>query len=163
MPLYVDRVIPQISLREITDANRSAVVALRVSPEQQRFVGTVAGALQDAEELPAGKPWTRAIYADEQPVGFVMLSWNVTPDPPRIIGPWFLWKLIVDRSHQRHGYGREAVLLVADILRAEGASELLTSYTEGDGEPWPFYQSLGFCPTGDRDENNEVILALDLG
>ena len=39
------------------------------------------------------------------PVGFVMLSWNVVPQPPRIIGPWFLWKLLVDERHQHRGYG----------------------------------------------------------
>ncbi len=154
---------PAITLREITGANRDAVLALAVAPEQKRFVGTVGGAREDAEEVPEGKPWTRAIYADNAPVGFVMLSWDVIPDRPRIIGPWFLWKLIVDERHQRNGYGREAVRLVADIVGAEGASELLTSYAEGDGEPGPFYESLGFRPTGDRDENDEVIVALDLG
>ena len=64
-----------------------------------------------------------------------MLSWNVTPDPPRIIGPWFLWKLLIDERHQGRGYGREAVKLVADIARDQGASELLTSYVAGEGAP----------------------------
>jgi diamine N-acetyltransferase len=78
---------------------------VRVAPTQKRFVGTVAGALMDAEEIPEGKPWYRAIYVGDQTVGFVMLSWNVTPEPPRIIGPWFLWKLLIDERHQRRGYG----------------------------------------------------------
>jgi diamine N-acetyltransferase len=151
-----------VTLREITASNRAAVVALTVAPGQRRFVGTVAGALQDAEEVPEGKPWFRAIYGDDEPVGFVMLSWNVTPDPPRIIGPWFLWKLIIATQYQRRGLGRAAVNLVADIVRAEGATELLTSYAEGHGEPWPFYQRLGFHPTGHRDDNDEVILSLNL-
>ena len=54
------------------------------------------------------------------------------------------------------------VRLVGDIVRREGAAALLTSYTEGEGDPGPFYEKLGFSPTGDRDDNNEVILALDL-
>jgi hypothetical protein len=37
-------------------------------------------------------------------VGFVMVSWNVEPQPPEIIGPWFLWKLLID---QRHPVGLE--------------------------------------------------------
>jgi diamine N-acetyltransferase len=91
-----------------------------------------------------------------------MLSWNVTPDPPRIIGPWFLWKLLIDERHQGRGHGREAVLLVAEIVRANGAKELLTSCVPGDGGPEGFYNRLGFVPTGDVDENGEVILALKL-
>jgi diamine N-acetyltransferase len=155
--------VSAVTLRELTDENRDAVLALHVAPGQERFVGTVAGALMDAREIPEGNPWYRAIYADDQPVGFVMLSWNVTPEPPRIIGPWFLWKLLVDERHQRRGYGREAVRLVADIVRGNGAAELLTSCVPGDGGPEPFYRRIGFSPTGELDENGEIILALGLG
>ena len=151
-----------VSLREVTGENRDAVLAVRVAPAQERFVGTVAGALRDAQEAPEGKPWYRAIYAHDEPVGFVMLSWDVTPDPPRIIGPWFLWKLLVDERHQRHGYGGDAVRLVADLARANGAVELLTSCVEGDGGPESFYRRIGFTPTGELDEEGEIILTLDL-
>jgi GNAT superfamily N-acetyltransferase len=151
-----------VSLREITDQNRNAVIALRVAASQEEFVSSVADSLEEAEEIPEGNPWYRAIYADDQPVGFVMLSWNVTPDPPRIIGPWFLWKLLIDQRHQGRGYGRTAVQLVAEIAHAHGASELLTSYVVGAGGPEPFYSHIGFVPTGEEDEKGEIILALDL-
>jgi diamine N-acetyltransferase len=154
--------VSAVTLREITDENRQAVLALRVEPSQERFVGTVAGALRDARDIPEGKPWYRAIYADEQPVGFLMLSWNVTPEPPRIIGPWFLWKLLIDERHQRRGYGRDAVGLVADIVRANGATKLLTSCVPAEDGPEPFYRRIGFTPTGELDENGEIILALRL-
>lgn len=151
-----------VSLREITDQNRDAVVALRIAASQEGFVSTVADSLEEAQEIPEGNPWYRAVYADDQPVGFVMLSWNVTPDPPRIIGPWFLWKLLIDERRQGRGYGREAVRLVADIARDHGASELLTSYVVGDGGPKLFYSRIGFVPTGEQDEQGEIILALNL-
>lgn len=151
-----------IALREITSENHEAVVAVRVTEPQLRFAGTVEGALVEADEAPEGKPWYRAVYADERPVGFVMVSWDVVPDPPRIIGPWFLWKLIIDEQHQRRGIGTEVVRLIAEVVRNEGAAELLTSHVEGAGDPGPFYRHLGFRPTGNRDDDGEVILALDL-
>jgi diamine N-acetyltransferase len=153
----------RVALREITDGNLGAVLALRVATAQERFVGTVGGALEDAREIPEAKPWYRAVYADDDPVGFVMLSWDVTPDPPVIIGPWFLWKILIDERHQGRGYGREALRLVADIASANGAAELLTSCVPGDEGPEPFYRHLGFTPTGGHDEKGEVILALQLG
>jgi diamine N-acetyltransferase len=155
--------VSTVTLREVTDENRRAVLALRVAPAQERFVGTVAGALEDARDIPEGKPWYRAIFVNEQPVGFLMLSWNVTPEPPRVIGPWFLWKLLIDERHQHRGYGREAVGRVAEIVRAKGAGELLTSCIPGDEGPELFYRRLGFAPTGDLDENGEIILTLKLG
>ena len=48
-----------------------------------------------------------------------------------------------------------------DLIRAEGATELLTSYQPGDGEPWPFYERFGFRPTGAID-HGEIVLSLDL-
>jgi GNAT superfamily N-acetyltransferase len=151
-----------VELREITDENRAEVLGLRLAPGQERFIGTVADCLEEAEEYSFAHPWYRAAYDGDHVIGFVMVSWNVEPDPPEIIGPWFLWKLIVDERHQRCGYGSAIVALVVDLVRTEGGEQLLTSYTEGPGEPGAFYRRLGFEPTGDRDSNGEVILALDL-
>ena len=151
-----------LTLREIDERNRAAVLALQVAPEQERFVGSVQDALDDAADYPQANPWYRAVYADEQPIGFVMLSWNVQPQPPDIIGPWFLWKILIDRDHQHLDYGTEAVRLIADLIRAEGATELLTSYVPEDGGPAGFYRRLGFTPTGEFDRAGEPIVRLPL-
>ncbi len=151
---------PSISLREITDENREAVCTLRVGLGQERFVSSVIESLEEAAATPQAAPWYRAVYADEEPVGFVMLSWHVTP-APGILGPYFLWRLLIDEHHQRRGFGREALVQIVDLMRADGATELLTSYHPGDGEPWPFYQRFGFEPTGEIDEG-EIVLRLDL-
>jgi diamine N-acetyltransferase len=151
-----------VTFAEITDANREAILALRVAPEQQRFVGSVRAALADAAEYPQAKPWYRAVYAGDEPVGFVMVSWNVQPQPPQIIGPWFLWKLLIDERHQRRGFGPQVVHEIAELVRADGATELLTSYVPEDGGPAGFYQRLGFVPTGEFDDNGEVIVRLAL-
>ena len=151
-----------VTLREMTDANTEAVLALRLEAEQERFVGSVQDALDDAASYPQANPWYRAVYAGDVPVGFVMVSWNVTPQPPEIIGPWFLWKLIIDPQHQGRGYGAQAVRQVAALVTREGATELLTSYVTGEGGPAGFYARLGFVPTGDLDAAGEVIVALAL-
>ena len=147
-----------VDLREITDANRDAVVALRVRPGQERFVASVAESIDEATSTPEGNPWYRAIYAGDEPVGFVMLSWDVTPSPG-IIGPWFLWRLLIDEHFQRRGYGRAALERIVETVRAQGATELLTSYQPGDGEPGPFYERFGFEPTGDLD-GSEIVMRL---
>lgn len=153
-----------VTLREITDGNCEAVLALSVAPAQERFVGSVRDALELAVEIPEAKPWYRAIYAADRPVGFVMVSWDVEPQSDDdIFGPWFLWKLIVDERYQRGGVGREAVRQVAALVRAAGAAELLTSYMPGDGDPGGFYQRLGFVPTGEFDSEGEPLLRLPLG
>jgi GNAT superfamily N-acetyltransferase len=151
-----------VTLREITDENRAAIIALRVAPQQERFVGPVRDALADAARYPHANPWYRSVYVGDEPVGFVMLSWNVSPKPPDIIGPWFLWKLIIDQRYQGCGYGAETVRRVAALVRAEGATQLLTSYVLDEGGPAGFYRRLGFVPTGELDGSGEVIVRLVL-
>jgi GNAT superfamily N-acetyltransferase len=133
-------------------------------PEQQEYVGgTVDDALSDAASYPEARAWPRGVYADGVPVGFVMLSWDVRPDPPdpTLVGPWFLWKLMIARDQQGRGLGRATVDAVAEVIRPAGATELLTSYSVGVGDPSGFYAALGFVPTGDRHEG-EVVAALPL-
>jgi diamine N-acetyltransferase len=91
-----------------------------------------------------------------------MLSWNCVPQPPAIIGGWFLWKLLIDERHRHHEYGREVVRLVADLVRAEGADELLTSHVpDNESGPRPFYARLGFVPTANS-TRGEIVLSIDL-
>jgi diamine N-acetyltransferase len=151
-----------VSLEEITEANREQALALRLAPGQEQFVSSVQDSLAEAAEYPHAKPWCRAVRAGDELVGFVMLSWDVTPAPPEIMGPWFLWKLLIDERHQGRGHGREVVRQIAELVQAQGAAELLTSYVPGDGGPAGFYQRLGFEPTGELDEGGEVILRLRL-
>lgn len=151
-----------VDLVELTDDNASAVLALRLAPGQERFVTSVADSLDEAADNPRAKPWFRAVHAHGVPVGFVMLSWDVVPEPPALNGPWFLWKLLIDHRHQRRGYGREVVQHVTDLVRRHGATELLTSHVPGEGGPAGFYAKLGFVPRGDVDPDGEIILRLDL-
>jgi diamine N-acetyltransferase len=150
----------RISLREITEDNAASVRALGTGPDQEPFVSSVVDSLAEAAEVPEAKPWVRAVYADDLPVGFVMVAWNVDPQAPGILGPWFLWKLLIDR-HQRLGYGQEVIRQIVELIRNEGATELLTSYALGDGSPVAFYEALGFVPTG-AIHDGEVLARLPL-
>lgn len=151
----------QIRLVEITDANRAAVVALRVHPAQERFVASVENSFRDAERHPEAQPWFRAVYDGDVPVGFVMVSWNVVPGPD-LRGPYFLWRLLIDAKQQGRGYGTAILDEVVRLIRADGATELITSHVPGEGGPLPFYLGYGFVATGEIDASDEPILALDL-
>lgn len=151
---------PDVHLRKITDDNRASVCKLRVRKRQRRFVESVAGSLNDAAASPEDNPWYRAVYCDDEPVGFVMLEWNTPTDRPGV-GRYFLWRFLIDKRYQRRGIGREVLRQIADLVQADGATELLTSYEPGDGDPGPFYRGLGFRPTGEIDDG-EIVMRLTL-
>jgi GNAT superfamily N-acetyltransferase len=154
----------ELELREVTpevlDELRTQVV---LPPEQAEWVGgSVDDSLQEAADHPEAKPWPRAVYRDGVPVGFVMLSWDVVPRPPELVGPWYLWKLMIAPEAQGSGVGREVVRRLAALVKEHGATELLTSCAQGRGTPYGFYLGLGFEPTGEYAEDDEELLVLAL-
>jgi diamine N-acetyltransferase len=139
-----------ISLREVTADTVRAIIRLKVKPEQEQFVANNATSIAQAYFEP--KAWFRAIYADETPVGFVMLYDD--PEKPE----YFLWRYMLDSRYQRMGFGRQALLLFIDHVRSRpNATELLTSYVPGEGSPRPFYLGLGFVETGEVEDGENVV------
>jgi diamine N-acetyltransferase len=154
--------MPVVSLREITEDNRAAVEALAVTEEQAQYVASVAESLVEAAQLPDAKPWYRAVYADDEPVGFVMISDGITVDNPEYVGPYYLWQLLVDHRFQGRGYGTATLDLVVEHIRKRpDARVLLVSHVVGPTSPVTFYQQYGFRLTGEV-HDGEPILEFDL-
>ncbi len=151
-----------MELRQIDDRNRALVEALAVTPAQSHFVAGVSKSLQEAAATPDACPWFRALYADETPVGFVMMSDNIPPGHSEYMGPYFLWRLLIDTRYQGRGYGRAAIDLCVEYVRTRpGAEVLLTSCGLGKGSPLPFYLHYGFTTEGEM-HDNELVLSLRL-
>lgn len=134
---------------------------LRTHRSQEQFVSPMANSFRDAlfPEVIDGVPvvpWLRGVLADGERVAFVMLALP-HPSEPRP----YLWRFLVDRLHQRRHIGERAMALLCAHLRAEGHTQLLTSWEEGPGGPRGFYERLGFVATGNIvDGETEGVLDL---
>ena len=149
-----------VSLRPLSESNRQAVEALRVSPSQERFVSSVVQSLREAAEHPAARPMYWVVHADDTPVGFVMIADEV--DSPEYI-PQYLWKLLIDERYQRQGFGTATLDLIVEYFRGRPGVEVLsTSAGQGDGSPIAFYERYGFEQTGEVVFDDEVLLRLKL-
>jgi GNAT superfamily N-acetyltransferase len=150
-----------ISLRPITDENREEVYALRVAPGQDQFVSSVADSIHEAADEPDGRALYWAVYAEETPVGFVMITDETSGAPGYI--PQYLWKLLIDERHQRRGYGSAVLDLVVEYFKRRPDVDVMwTSAGQGEGSPIPFYERYGFVQTGDIVFDDEVLLRLEL-
>jgi diamine N-acetyltransferase len=147
-----------VSLREITAANRREIEQLSVTPEQSSYVASNAESLLEAAETPDACPWYRGVYAGDVPVGFVMISDGIADGHPEYLGPYFLWRLMIDTRWQRRGYGTAALDLVVDYVRTRpNARYLLSSLVPGTvGSPREFYLRYGFRLTGQWFDGEEV-------
>ena len=138
----------EVTLVPIDSANKRAVSQLATHQSQLRFVAPVAMAIREAlfPDLVDGHPatpWLRAIEADGELAGIVLLAtMNEHHDEP------ILWRLLIDRSQQRRQIGSRVLDLVIEECRAQGATSLLIDWTEGPGSPRSFYEARGAVTTG---------------
>ena len=144
----------RVTLREITKDTLNTVLTLRVEDDQQHLVASNERSI--AQAYFSEQAWFRAIYADEEPVGFLMMYLDDSK------AEYSLWRLMIDHRFQEMGYGRMAMeLAITHVRSLPDATELLTSYMPDVGNAGPFYENLGFRETGDMDEG-EVVMRLDL-
>jgi diamine N-acetyltransferase len=149
-----------VSLRPLSESNRQAVEALRVSPRQEQYVSSVTDSLLEAAEHPDAHALYWAVHAEDTPVGFVMIADEVR-SPPYI--PHYLWKLLIDERYQRQGFGTATLDLIVEYFRGRPGVEVLnTSAGQGDGSPITFYERYGFEQTGEVSFDDEVFLRLRL-
>jgi diamine N-acetyltransferase len=148
----------QVTLREIIPDNRAPIVALRVAKKQKKYVDSVKESLVEAAATPDARPWYRAVYAGEVPVGFLMIADDVPPGNPDMPWRYFLWYMLIDKHYQGRGYGRAALDRLVEYLRTRpGAEVLVTSVVPGKRSPLGFYLRYGFEPTGQIFDGEQVL------
>ena len=69
----------------------------------------------------------------------------------------FLWRLMIDASHQGRGYGSQALDLAFEQARQWRRETLYSSVAQGDGHALDFYRRFGLEPTGEVD-GDELVL-----
>ena len=146
---------------EVTSDNLDDVAQLHTHESQTAYVAPMSRSFghalfPDVVDGAAVTPWLRAVEADGLLVAFVMLALASEHHPEP-----YLWRLLVDRLHQRRGIGRRIIEMVVADCRERGDTGLLTSWGEGVGSPREFYLGLGFEPTGRTiDDETEARLPL---
>jgi diamine N-acetyltransferase len=145
-----------VSLREITKETLRPILRLKVTPQQEQYVASNAVSIAQAY-FHRDNAWFRAIYADETPVGFLML------DDRESEASYFLWRFMIDTKYQKFGFGKRAIeLLFEHVKTRPNAKELgVSCVPDGDGSPCPFYEKMGFVYTGEKDED-ELVMKLKL-
>ena len=145
-----------IELVEITPDDAHLWGRVVTHHSQERMVSPVTRSYRDAlfPEVINGAPvvpWVRGILADGERVGFVMLAVATAHHPEP-----YLWRLLIDRMHQRRKIGSMVLQQLQDQLSAAGQRSLTVSFHEGPGGPRPFYERHGFVPADGISDDDET-------
>ena len=138
-----------MTLEDVGADNWRVCTALEVEQSQQRFVAPVAYYL--ALCAYGESPWRPlAVRAGDEVVGFVM--WGIDPEDES----FWIGGLIIDRRHQRRGYGRAVVAQLLERAASDGHQEAALSYDPQNTLAQSLYSSMGFVETGELTDNETV-------
>ena len=164
------REITMLRLEKITGKNVWNILKLSVSKKQESFVASNDISMIEAYTAITGNGYAFpfGIYEDDTPVGFLMIGFDKDDywdDAPSIAnGNYNLWRLMIDKKHQKKGYGREAVRLALEFIKTfpcGKADFCWLSYEPENEVASRLYHSFGFTETGEMD-GNEIIAVLKL-
>ena len=144
----------QISLQSINQENWRNVADLEVSDFQSEFVADPTNYLALCSY---GGDWSPlAICLGAQVIGFMM--WTTDPADESC----WLGGIIIDKSLQKCGYGKEAVkTALAELQREHGYKYFALSYQPANLVAKNLYDKLGFIETNEW-EDNEIVARLML-
>jgi len=153
-----------IQLKKITIDNLKAVCQLSdtLTPQQQKCVSSNAYSIAQAHYC-KDRAWFRAIYLEEEPIGFVMVDVKLDEDKltedekPSVM----LWRFMIGRDFQGKGYGKKVLDMLVEKFRQKANRYFFTSCRMGEGSPYHFYLNYGFIDTGLM-QTDEKILSFKL-
>ena len=159
-----------LKLKKITGRNIWDILKLSVYEAQQDFVASNDLSIIEAYTTITGNGYAFpfGIYEDDMPVGFLMIGfdtddyWDNAPSIAK--GNYNLWRLMIDKNHQKKGYGRETVKLALNFIKTFpcGKAEYCwLSYEPENEVASRLYRSFGFVETGEMD-GEELIAILKL-
>lgn len=131
-----------VTLKDVTADNWRAVTRLELADEQKKLVASNVYSLAQSKFEQDAHP--RAIYARDTLVGFIM--YDVTAEDAEA----FIYRFMVDKEHQRKGYGRAALTCtIEEIRRMPGIAAIGISYMKDNPVAKGFYASFGFVESSD--------------
>jgi diamine N-acetyltransferase len=134
----------------VTDANRVAVLKLRVKTEQLGLVASTAKSLRQAAEKPHLVP--RAFVEGDRVVGFAM--YDRLAD-----GSAYIWRVMIGEADQGRGLGRKLMAAVVAEIEGTRPTRIRISHRPENRVAAHLFEEFGFMEV-DFELDGEVIREL---
>lgn len=156
-----------ITIRKVDQKNVWKLIRLKVNEDQEDFVATNTESIIEAYTTVAanGTALPFGIYAEDEPVGFLMIGYGDLPDdenPSIAKDNYCIWRLMIDKSFQGKGYARQAMLLALEYIRTfpcGPAKCCWLSYEPENTAAANLYHQFGFIENGETD-GDEIVAVL---
>lgn len=131
-----------ITLRDLDKNNWEECIDLKPSEEQRKFMASNLYSIAESKFLLGFD--TKAIYNDEEMVGFAM--YGVDPDD----GNYWIYRFMIDERFQRRGFGVQGMHLVIEDIRnrKERTDVIMLGYQPDNENARMLYAKVGFVEQG---------------
>lgn len=128
-----------LHLETITKDNWLKAISLRVREDQVNFVASNTVSLAQLNFLENFH--AKGVYLSEEMIGFAL--YGIDEDNHE----YWIYRMMIDQTHQGKGYGKEAIQLVIDDIRAmkgEHHQTITLSYEPENEYAKRIYEKMGF-------------------
>lgn len=146
-----------IHLKEINKDNIFQVMKLSETLDDYQKICVAPNAVSLAQAYISPNAWPRAIYHDDDLVGFVMLSLYDHDIPKDDQPAYYLWRFMIAKPYQSMGYGKKVLDLIVKKAKEDHQHYLYTSCEMKEAMPYQFYINYGFIDTHVMDDGEEVL------
>lgn len=148
-----------IYLKDIDESNWERCISLTTNKEGQHFIVEefVASNAVSIAQSKVEKGWiTKAVYAEDTMVGFVMYGYCYEYNIYEIC------RLMIDHKYQGKGYGSAALgKAIEELKKLKDCDEIFISFEPENNIGKKLYESFGFRDTGNTIEG-ELLYSLSL-
>ncbi len=132
-----------VRLEELSSNNIDDLLQVSVFEHQADFVPSITSSIELASNYDDAT--CLVIRSDGRVCGFGLYGIDEET------GSWKIYRLLIDRSFQGQGIGKQALSLILDILvHEQQANEVLIVYAEANRSAHNLYTAFGFLPYGTR-------------
>ena len=114
-----------VRLVKVDTNNLDALIDLEPFESQYNFVADNSYSLAEAYANITNGRYAQpfGIYDGDTPVGFLMIGYDIADEEadrekyPLLTNNYLIWRFMVDKNHQKKGYGKAAMKLALDFIR----------------------------------------------
>ena len=151
-----------LECRSVKRDHLRALFRLDVYPAQSKLVAPNSATLAQVAYETGSEVW--GLWDGDSPVGLLAMIDPVKhlwPEKGDDLQAAYIWRLMIDKTHQRKGYGRAAIKLAIAQTKVWALPRVsLTVLENSPGSALTFYEKQGFVKTG-RVIDGETELILD--
>ena len=141
-----------VTLQDVNRENWIDCAKLALHDHQLGYVANNVFTIAESKYYPHHQ--LRAIHDGERVVGMLAYCHE---DEPIDLELYWVFRLLIDRDHQRRGHGFDAMPLALHAIRQRGAKRVRTMHKPNNAAAAALYRAVGFEPIGTHVDGDTLL------